>query len=900
MTSSMSRPSLTIEERILLILLDNIQFRDEFEVPPAMTQEGLAQISTAARPNVARSLKNLAKKGKTDERMAHVKGQRRRKKVYFLLPEAVTEAQELKRHLGELKVKTPDGEVALEKAASEADLTLVAAYTQVDKQLNFGAVEEDLEPLPKPEKPAPKIKARPFFGRKKELKAINDWTANDGSRVLLVHGMPGIGKTTLVERFSKGYEGAVWYRFPPLNSLGGVLHGIELALGGKTGIGEYSSAASLHAPADIATALVEDIDGKLLVLDDLHFACVGFIDVLSALVAVDSNCKIIITSRNKGGFYNRRDVKVHGTVKEVTLTGLGENDALDMLKKRGIEGEKAQLILRRSGGHPIALELVEFISESEDDAVFTDVQEFVREEVLGKLSDKELDALRFLSVFRGPIPRDSSVLRRVGLEPEAIDSLVERALVENTTHGLKVHGLIRTVVVDRVSPEDWTRFNSMAADHYSKDKQDLESVMEAMYHCSISGRGEDLVELLRARGMLALREGFVELIMLMVEVDPSELSKEDAAWFHYMLGYGTLMVGDEKGAAKSLGKAEELCAKLKDQSLDLGVNEALGRMLKDDSKVALGHFRKAISSYEGMEEQDGENVIRAVSAYNGAGLALKGQGETGGAEKAYRSAIKLAQDFDLQDQQAAAMFNLGQLHEARGEIVEAKDILNKGLDLAKDVGDEHLIMGYLATLGGIAAGEDDFDTALKYYEDALEHAVSSADLWETANNSLEIGERYRRSKMERSLATRLVSFIQGKKWEELWGICQLYEHICMVQRQRGLGGSAPFHRKAVTLFDELGQEREAAKARNNLAVVLKSEGDHDGALHHYEEALQINTNIGDLGGQAITHFNMGMLLRLMERDEDARQHFEEAGRLFEKLGRKKEAARAKELQVEAL
>lgn len=79
-------PRLTIEERILLVLVEHIRFIDEFQVPPALTQEGLSELIDVNRPNIARSLKSLKKKGMIEERLSHVQGQRRRKKVYLISP----------------------------------------------------------------------------------------------------------------------------------------------------------------------------------------------------------------------------------------------------------------------------------------------------------------------------------------------------------------------------------------------------------------------------------------------------------------------------------------------------------------------------------------------------------------------------------------------------------------------------------------------------------------------------------------------------------------------------------------------------------------------------------------------------------------------------------------------
>ncbi|MCD6382948.1 MAG: hypothetical protein J7L88_00625 [Thermoplasmata archaeon] len=93
------RYSLTAEERILFHLYDYIQFEDEFEAPPEVTQEGISRGALIQRKHVPRSLKKLISRGLIFERLSHVKGAKQRLRVYFLTDEGKEEAKKIIKSL---------------------------------------------------------------------------------------------------------------------------------------------------------------------------------------------------------------------------------------------------------------------------------------------------------------------------------------------------------------------------------------------------------------------------------------------------------------------------------------------------------------------------------------------------------------------------------------------------------------------------------------------------------------------------------------------------------------------------------------------------------------------------------------------------------------------------------
>ena len=89
-------PDLTVEKRILLHLHKySHTYQDAWEVPNAMSQEGISEALEILLNNVSRAVKDLKTEGKVTERLAHIKGGRRKRRAYFLTEEGTRLAEEI-------------------------------------------------------------------------------------------------------------------------------------------------------------------------------------------------------------------------------------------------------------------------------------------------------------------------------------------------------------------------------------------------------------------------------------------------------------------------------------------------------------------------------------------------------------------------------------------------------------------------------------------------------------------------------------------------------------------------------------------------------------------------------------------------------------------------------------
>lgn len=97
----MSIESATIRERAVLHLsrFPNMTPTEMFNVPFDLTQDGIASVLGISRAHASLELKKLKEMGKVDDWQAHIKGAGTRRRVYYLLPEGLTDAAVLKKRL---------------------------------------------------------------------------------------------------------------------------------------------------------------------------------------------------------------------------------------------------------------------------------------------------------------------------------------------------------------------------------------------------------------------------------------------------------------------------------------------------------------------------------------------------------------------------------------------------------------------------------------------------------------------------------------------------------------------------------------------------------------------------------------------------------------------------------
>jgi len=572
----------TVEERILIHLIDYSKYLETWESPFDITQEGIAAAVGVIRPAATRELSKMRRKGLIIERSCHITNEKRKRKAYFLSSSGLGVGREIRENLmaRTVRLMTPGEDVAhitlLEAPGRlKVDLTPVELIRSVTPSGTFDrtkAIELDAEKRCGNSKAVAKKQTRlssiafsdnipvnkNFIGRTEELMTLSLLLRSKQTRIIVVHGIAGMGKTTLVSRLlelSAKDRSVFWYSFGRWNSFRNVMIPLsDFLLGlGRTELGEYLRTGKdfefghfLHLVSKEGSGL-----GALLVFDNFQMAddkTIRFFSTLLPVLERIDETKIIIVSRDVPTFYNRRDIKVKKSVAEVKLEGLDLPSARMMLGTTKLDEDQVRRIFKVTQGHPLALELLDPAQGMDD---MRDIEMFIEEEILRDLSAPEKALLGMASVYRYPV--DANAYFHLGTDPELakdqigfgseptqvyvhgleppvlevdheiLSRLVKRSLIKEEHRLYTVHDLVREFFYARLKPQQVGCYHKAAASHYSTVTGD-QALVEMIYHL-LRAKDRTAPDLVIEYGPGLVYKGYMEFMNILEEfkkdmVDP--------------------------------------------------------------------------------------------------------------------------------------------------------------------------------------------------------------------------------------------------------------------------------------------------------------------------------------------------------------------------------------------
>jgi len=192
--------------------------------------------------------------------------------------------------------------------------------------------------------------SRTVVGRDRELEALAACLESDGPIVTFVHGIPGVGKSALLQAF-----------FPVAKNRGAKIVRID---GGSV---EPSQRGFLDAVGRELDTAITSADGISEVGIEPHSTLILVIDDYDELRLLDSwlrrvfvpalphNARIVAAGRYPPSSTWLTEPGWQQLVRSVRLDLLAEDAARSLLRDLGVEGEQASRIQEFARGHPLAV-----------------------------------------------------------------------------------------------------------------------------------------------------------------------------------------------------------------------------------------------------------------------------------------------------------------------------------------------------------------------------------------------------------------------------------------------------------------------------------------------------------------------------------------------------------------
>ncbi len=742
-----------------------------------------------------------------------------------------------------------------------------------------------------------------FVGRRAELRAMQS-ALRHGMRGVLLHGIGGVGKSSLVAELIGrlgGLVASVMGRTSPDQILIAVADQL-LSATAQSGpdsdpvrnlamfLRELNNPWSvrLGTLAELfdqtpVTLLLDNFEDNLDLGTDLNFVDAELPAFLTAWIQAAGRGRILVTSRYPFALPGDAHLQLH--VQHVGPLSLAETTKLMWRLPRldALSPEDRQLAWADVGGHPRTLEYLDallsggqarfpdvkrrlegllYARESGPDpviylradgnldaalaeAVTLAVDDVLLHDLLGLLDDFTRDVLVGASVYRIPVDRTGIIWPvSTPAEPDhARDERIER-IVEQLS------------LAHADNPEATVEDLGLPPEELEQTLQDIASWQAAPI---AEPAGADA-----AIGML-LRLGLL-----------SSADTEASRGFVVHRWTAKTLARHDFSAPDRLTAAHRSAASFWQWQVDLrslDPQQELQALLE-----AQFHWRAAGDVTEAAGTND---VICGM---------LHTAGAWGWEEQLHREALSW---FPAGSHGEGATYHqLGMIAEARGEYEQALDLYRQSLAIAEELGDRASIAASYHELGNVAVRRSDYDQARDWYQKSL-------PIFEELGQRADVGGSYHQLGM---IADQLSDYNRALDWyrksltiaEELGDRASAAISYHMLgqtaQKQHDYDEAVKWYGKSIPIFEELGHRANVAMSYHNLGLLAEDRREYEKAVDWYRKSLTINEELGNLAGAAVNYGQLGMIASIRDDHDQALGWYRKSLAVAEELGDRSEIA----------
>jgi tetratricopeptide (TPR) repeat protein len=867
------RSGLFHQDEVILHLHAHGDIPEGMEGPYAATREGMSESLGMRLNHMSREVQLLVRSGVLVSRLAHVLGFRKKVKVYRLSGKGKERAEGLIASLKDVVVALPD------EFGNIDALTLDAAYKKMGGRRGYLDILRMRRVDARAEAGTPSAPAKEtdvFLGRKDELSSLSSWLTDGKTGVLVVYGIAGIGKTSLVSRFAGGLKGwrRVYLKVREWDSPHGVLQTLANSL---AGLGDERLQTLLRSPEGDDMTNVSFVIGDvltslklLLILDDVWVASRDVWRVIMLLIDTipEAGSRIVLIAREfpshlEGG------LEARGSVARVRLEGLSEEESRQLLEWRGVtdrSGSSIPEIVRTLHGHPLLLKMVrgaeDIRSLSEGD-----VSRFIHKEIYARLSQEERSLINTLAVMRYPV--DAVLLsNKVGYD--VLASLKRKSLAETIGDKVSLHDIMRSFALAYMKEDETRRCHLLAREVLAATGQ---ANLEMTYHAMRAGLVDEAIAELASKLEDLIADGHaIDMLGLLEGVSSEGLSTRTQRSLSLIKMACLAFTGKYRSVISIYEQASEWVR-----------SDPKAMLIAADSYVDIGSEREAGRIYTRMKRL-ALSKKATVEIHQGLGKYHQNFGRYDAARRSYRKALEISRGAGLEDMIGRSLMGLGAVEVMCSRWNEGNRYLLEGMKHVRR--DANTLARLYANLSLAYYQRSMYSIALEMLERA-EHMFNRSGNYVASLKSLlnrgtillvmerreeaegcmlKAGEMSRRAGIRPLLAGSLMN------------LSSLYNNIGRFERARELA------EEALAICTELNDERGKVVCNNNLALALVSLGRSKEGIRLFRKNLVLSEKLGALGLVADTidmlaegYFVTGDKKRALEYGRKALNYAREKG-----------------------
>ena len=766
---------------------------------------------------------------------------------------------------------------------------------------------ETVPPVPLPDDALESGNYR-FIGRERAIHDLDRALIRQEQAGVLIHGMAGIGKTTLVRGLLKWLQdthglgvGVAWFSFDDIRSGESVINRLVEKLA------PHANAMTLEQKLPL---LIEALRKQpwLMVWDNFESAAgIAGTEVTPLLTEQDrlllkdflqklrgGKTKVLITSRSPEKWL---PISV---CYRLPLSGLeGEERWLycnAVIRDLGLtvdrKDEEFGKLMEALDGHPLAMRAV-LLRLAEKSAA--ELLAELERQFQGTQDDESTSKIfAALKVFDRGLPTEyEPVLQLMGLHQrymhidditamlEYAETKLERPVLQNCFDALEQGGLLHRIYnhVYHMHPAlsahlrvvhptgeslqiafvTWmTSLSNQLAPKPRHEQLGSFQIHSANFYGALALAKNlqmhgKIAALIQALAIFAQNtRNYVEAKRLFTSLAKHSANRDedegDLATAYHHIGRIAEEQRDFSAAEHWYHKALAIKVKLGDEHDAALAYHHLGIIAQErrDFGAAEHWYQKALAIDEKLGDEHG-----AAATYHNLGVIAQKQRNFSAAEQWYRKSLTIKEKCG-DEHRASTYCQLGRIAEEQRDFSAAEQEYHKARAILEKLGDEHRAASIYQGLGSIAEKQRDFDTAEQWYQKAL--AIFD-----------KLGDEYRAASIYHNLggiAEEQLDFSAAEKW----------------------------YKKSLAIIEKYGDEHGGAGTYHQLGRIAEEQRDFSAAEQWYKKSLAIKEKYGDKHGAAGTYHQLGRIAEEQRDFSAAEQGYHKALAIFEKLGDEHHAA----------
>ncbi len=581
-----------------------------------------------------------------------------------------------------------------------------------------------------------------FIGRNRELEILSDRT----KPVIIVYGLPGVGKTTLVSHYFNSLEGVpkYWHGFSELDYYDFLVKKLALYLSsqGYSRLIEALASGNMNQRfiADLLSEGLESI-GVVLVFDDYH-KCRDkrFRSLVSYLVDNVRKSKLIIISRKLPS-----ELASSPNTVKILLAGLSPSEALELLKNYGlsIRVEDFAEIYAATQGHPTLLRFIAEIALKEDLSevkkliIRGDISVKLWETLYSYLNVDEREIIQVLSCFDEPVSREllASMVRYPRILDRLLYNLVDKGLINTRGNEYYLHDLIRGLVKVLRKNYNCSRCYKIAGDYYLS-LGGVEDYLKALRYYALARYSKGIIEAVSYRigrlryQMEDYRKPYRNLLEGIIDLVDDPRAK---GYLYHELASIYLDSSEHDKAKEYFNLALNLLSPVKDKFVLALVHARMILLteLKPDIEEAKRHAKQALELAKEIEEPYKYVVKSVVHANLGRIYAYSSMTDKAyeEIEKEYKVTLKIRDPYE----EAVSRFHLAVAKYMVGRRKEAIEDLLEVLKVFQILGLKSKELMLSSVLGQAFFEQRQYVYAEEYSRKAYEGFIKNRAVMEACN-----------------------------------------------------------------------------------------------------------------------------------------------------------------------